>query len=177
MKVFLFVIGSIFFLASCGDKKIALLNEIKDAENILFEQSKQLKPDETISLELDQALVKALSDFYIQFPKDTHAPECLDKLHMKYSGSGDFKKAAMYGDTLLLKYEYYVNRAMILESLANIHDMNLSPRDTSKVRFYSEMLLKENPDLPLEKVEDINYRLDNINLTIRELIQKRISEE
>ena len=96
---------------------------------------------------------------------------------MKYSGSGDFKKAAMYGDTLLLKYEYYVNRAMILESLANIHDMNLSPRDTSKVRFYSEMLLKENPDLPLEKVEDINYRLDNINLTIRELIQKRISEE
>jgi hypothetical protein len=39
------------------------------------------------------------------------------------------------------------------------------------------MLLKENPDLPLEKVEDINYRLDNINLTIRELIQKRISEE
>lgn len=177
MKVFLFVIGSFFFLGSCGDEKTALLNEIKDIENILFEKSQKFKPDNTISLELDQALVKALSTFYIKFPKDTHAPECLDKLHMIYSRLGNFKKAAMYGDTLLLKYKDYVNRAMILESLANIYDMNISPRDTSKVRFYSEILLKENLSLSLEKIEDINYRLDNINLTIHELIQKRISED
>jgi len=38
-------------------------------------------------------------------------------------------------------------------------------------------LLNENPDLDPEKVEDIKFRLDNLNLSIIELIQKRISEQ
>lgn len=177
MKVIISLVILMFLFVSCGDEKAELLNKIKDSENALFEKSQALKPGETLAPELDQTLVDALLAYYHEFPEDELAPECLDKLHMKFSGSGDFEKAAMYGDTLLTKYKTYVNRAMILESLANIYDMNVSPRDTAKVRMYNELLLKENPDMSAEKVEDIKYRLDNIDLTIGELIQKRISEQ
>jgi hypothetical protein len=177
MKVFVFFFLSMLFLVSCGDERAKLLKEIKDAENTLFEKSQQLKPGEVLPPELDQNLLNALTAFYHKFPEDPKAPECLDKLHMKYSGAGDFEKAAQYGDTLLTNYKDYVNRPMILESLANIYDMNVSPRDTTKVRMYNEMLLNENPDLDPEKVEDIKFRLDNLNLSIIELIQKRISEQ
>ena len=177
MKFFIYVLISVVVLTSCTDEKTELLSEIKTAENTLFEKSQQLKLGEKLSPKLDQALMDALFNFYAKFPEDKHAPECLDKLHMKYSGAGNYEQAAMYGGILLADYTEYVNRAMILESLANIYDMNVFPRDTSKVRLYSEILLKENPDLPVEKVEDIKYRLENIRLTIGELILKRIAEE
>jgi len=165
------------FLSSCVDEKADLLNEIEIAENTLFEKSQELSIGEQIAPALNQNLVDALLAFHQRYPDDKHAPECLDKLHMKYSGSGNFEQAAIYGNILLTDYKNYVNRAMILESLANIYDMNVFPRDTSKVRFYNEVLLSECPELPSEKIADIKYRLKNIHLTIPELIQKRIAEE
>ncbi|MCH2230754.1 MAG: hypothetical protein MK105_10455 [Crocinitomicaceae bacterium] len=167
----------LFLFAACADEKAEMLKKIKDTETAIFEKSQNLGPGEVMSPEDDQALIDVLLDFYRAFPEDEHAPECLDKVHMKYTGLADFKNAAAYGDTLLTNYKNYVNRAMILESLANIYDMNVSPRDTSKVRFYNELLLSENPDMTAEKAEDIRYRLDNIELSIVELIQKRITEQ
>ncbi|MGB0915794.1 MAG: hypothetical protein ACPGVI_06960 [Crocinitomicaceae bacterium] len=177
MKSLVLFALSILLFAACSDEKAEMLKKIKETEDSIFEKSQNLGPGEVISSEDDQALINVLLDFYRAFPEDEHAPECLDKVHMKYSGMTDFKNAAMYGDTLLTNYKDYVNRAMILESLANIYDMNVSPRDTTKVRMYNEMLLSENPDMPKEKAEDIRYRLDNIELSIVELIQKRITEQ
>lgn len=168
---------SLLFITACSDEKAEMLKKIKDTETAIFEKSQNLGPGEVMTAADDQALIDVLLDFYRAFPEDEHAPECLDKVHMKYSGMADFRNAASYGDTLLTNYKDYVNRAMILESLANIYDMNVSPRDTAKVRRYNEQLLSENPDMPEEKANDIRYRLDNIELSIVELIQKRITEQ
>lgn len=117
-------------------------------------------------------LVELLLSYYRAYPKEVDAPGCLDKVHMVYSALGEYRMAAAYGDTLLMNYPDYVNRPMILESQASAYDFYLQPRDTSKVRYYYELLLKEFPDLPKEKQEEIKDRLDHLELTFDELILK-----
>jgi hypothetical protein len=72
-----------------------------------------------------------------------------------------------------MKYPEYENRPMVLESLATAYDIYLQPRKKDKVEKYYQLLLKENPNLPKEKKEDIEFRLENINLSFEELIMKR----
>ena len=77
-----------------------------------------------------------------------------------------------YGDTLLNQYPDYINRAMIVESMAVTYDIFISPRDKEKVRFYNELLLKENPNLPKDKRKEIEFKLENLDLTLEEMIEK-----
>ena len=91
---------------------------------------------------------------------------------MIYSSTKRYEKSAIYGDTLVLEYPDYINRPLILESMANVYDMYIFPRDTSKVRYYNELLLKENKDISKEKREEIQFKLDNLELTLQEIIMK-----
>lgn len=171
MKNFFFI-GLVLLLISCksdGDHE-GLRTQIKELEDSISMLTANLRPGQQVNPSLDQDLVALLQDYYRQFPDDPYAPECLDKLHMKYSGMGDYKTCALYADTLIDNYPDYVNRAMILESQATNYDFYIQPRDTTKVRYYYELLLKENPDLPEEKREGIKDRLNHLDLTIEQLI-------
>jgi hypothetical protein len=120
-------------------------------------------------------LINRLLDYYHFYPEDQFSAECLDKVHMKYTGLNIPSKAAEYADTLLLKYPKYKNRALVLESQGSTFDAFLQPRDTSKVRYYYELLLKENPKMDREKRREIKERLNHLDLTFDQYIEYKMN--
>lgn len=174
MKV-LFLISLVASLSfGCSDNGAqALKKEIEKKEQELTQKSNTLKPGETFS-EVDRnELVDLLVSFYEKYPDNAYSPACLDKLHMIYSSNGDYLKSITYGEIIIEEYKTYVNRAMILESLASTYDIFIEPRDISKVRYYYELLLNENDDLSADKIEGINFRLKNLDKSIEEIILLR----
>jgi len=108
-----------------------------------------------------------------RFPKDEEAPEYFDKAHMILAGAGLHSRSGMLADTIITMYPKYKNRAMVLESAAVTYDMFILPRRKDKVKKYYELLLKDYPNLPKEQKENIQFRLDNIDLSFDELIEKQ----
>lgn len=130
----------------------------------------------TLSNSMRIDYVNRLKAFYNAYPDAEKAPVILDKIHMTYSGMGKHELAAAYGDTLLDRFESYENRPMLLESQAVNYDMFITPRDSSKVRHYYTLLLKEDPSMDEDKKEGIHLRLANNHLTMDEFIEKRMAE-
>lgn len=166
---------AIFIFTNCGSQEMDAsegLKLINAKESSIRDLSKKLKPGEIVPLNESDELIDLLLNFYRTNPQDQNAPLCLDKVHMIYSSTKRHEKSAIYGDTLVLEYPDYINRPLILESMANVYDMYIFPRDTSKVRYYNELLLKENKDISKEKREEIQFKLDNLELTLQEIIMK-----
>ena len=160
-------------LTSCGGQDSTdLKKKITNKEELISKLTSELQPGEQLDVEERVELIRLLNEYYHTFPDDVYAPECLDKLHMMYSGSGDYETSVKYADTLLSEYPDYINRAMILESQASSYDIYIQPRDTAKVRFYYELLLNEFPDLDKEKREGIESRLDRLHLSIEQIIMQ-----
>lgn len=184
MKLFTLVFFS-FLILSCDSSKdkehessdsiMSLKEEIKKNEDKITSLSKSGDTFKQMD-SCRSVLVKSLINFYKTNPSDEFAPVCLDRAHFSYSAERKYGLAAMYADTLLLKYPDYINRAMLLESQANAYDMLIIPRDTAKVRYYNELLMKENPDLPKEKVSDILFRLNNLDLSIEDIMMMQLKE-
>ena len=174
----LFVV--LFVMFSCdsqsqqsSDKNaIEKLDAIKDKEEEINTLSKDLRPGQKVPTEMSDDLIDLLINFYQSYPENSSAPVCLDKLHMVYSAKRQYQKSANYGDTLLNNYPIYINRPMILESMAITYDIFILPRDTTKVRYYNELLLKEDKEMSQEKREEILFKLDNLNLSLDEMILK-----
>lgn len=178
MKYFfvLLLLISLFYSCSEGTSEtpeILLREKIANMEDSIGKLTVNLAPGEMLSDEVSLELIDLLLDYYHKYPKDVYAPECLDKVHMTYSAIGRYKYSANYADTLLANYPDYINREMILESQAGAYDVYLQPRDTAKVRYYYELLLKENKDLPKDKVHDIQWRLNNLDKTMEEIIMSK----
>jgi hypothetical protein len=172
-------------LASCGGSeksnsegekpsKEELLNKITQMEDSLKGLTSQLRDIKQIPNLTRMELINRLLDFYRYYPEDELAPECLDKVHMAYSGMGVYVRSVEFADTLLSKYPNYANRAMILESQGSSYDIFMEPRDSAKVRYYYELLLKENPKMDKDKREGIKERLRNNNLTFDQFIDKQL---
>ena len=176
MKI-LFLTTVLFFslLISCnGTDSANNEDEIENLKEIIVQKEDSLsqlqKENKPIPRDKHFELIQSLNDFYLAFPKDKYAPVCLDKIQMSYSGLGVYHRAIEYADILIKKYPKYINRPMILESQASNYDIFQQPRDTVKVKYYYELLLKENPNLDKDKKEGITMRLQHLNLTFDEYI-------
>ena len=90
---------------------------------------------------------------------------------MKFGELNAHEKSVAYGDTLLNLFPNYKNKDFLLESMGSACDIYIEPRDTSKIRFYYEQLLKEK-NVPEAKKKDIRARLNRIDLTFDEYILK-----
>jgi len=164
-------------LYSCGNKpkvdensREALktkITEMEDSISALQKKSSEPLPNLT-SIEL----INRLTAYYSAFPKDDYSADCLFKLHMKFSELNAHEKALEYGDTLLQVFPNYKNKDFILESMASTYDVLIEPRDTSKIRYYYSLLLKEK-NLPKEKREDIVNRLKYIDLDFFSYIEMK----
>ena len=172
-------------LASCGGNekneeegvkpsKEELIEKINYMEDSLKQLTSQLKDIKQIPNLTRMELINRLLDFYRNYPEDQFAPECLDKVHMTYSGMGVYIRSVEYADTLLLKYPKYVNRAMVLESQGSSYDIFIQPRDSAKVRYYYELLLKENPKMDKAKRNGIKERLKFNHLNFDQYIDKQM---
>lgn len=186
MKWFIIMLILIGLIQSCGGDeennegkptKEELKVSIKEMEDSLTGLQKDLSNSDTKQIpNLTQfELINRLLAYYHNYPEDPYAAECLDKVHMKYSGMNIPLRAVQYADTLLEKYPDYPNRAMVLESQGSTYDISLKPRDTAKVRYYYEMLLKENPEMDKDKKEGLKLRLKHIDMTFEEFIEYRMN--
>jgi hypothetical protein len=170
----------LFFFQSCGTdssktpSREELKARIKEMEDSLkglqagIDQTKQI-PNLT-----HFELINRLLDYYHAFPNDAYSAECLDKVHMKYSGMNISERAVQYADTLLEKFPNYVNRALVIESQIGSYDVSIQPRDTAKVRYYYNLLLKENPNMSKEKKMDIQDRLGHLEMTLFEYVDYKM---
>lgn len=168
MKNFLGLIIALTLLSSCGGDVQSAYDAIAAKEDSISVASEKLPYGEILPEEDTYQLITLLLNFSKDYPDDAHAPECLDKVHMAYTGLRDYKKAAFYADKLLKEYPDYINKSMVLESQAGNYDLFIVPRDTSKVRYYYDLLLKE--DISSEKRKDIKKRLKHIDLTMEQYI-------
>ncbi len=169
---YLFFILSFTLFFSCKENsskvnseksKELLINKIKSYENAL---------NKGFSVQASKDSLKMfLQKFVHFFPSEENTAVCLDKLQMIYSGENEYLTAAKYVDTLIKEYPKYSNRALIIESQIANYDIFIKPRDTSKVRFYYELLLNENPDMDSVKKQDIQNRLAKLELSYNEFRQ------
>jgi hypothetical protein len=88
----------------------------------------------------------------------------------------NYVEAAMYADTLINKYPDYINRPMVIESQYNNYDMFIKPRNIDKAKYYLELLLKEDKEMDKERRADFEYRLEYIDLTIEQLMERDMTE-
>jgi hypothetical protein len=172
------LIGLIY---SCGNdsqnKKIKeeLISSIKEMEDSLNHMQVNVNQNTQIPSVAHQELINRLLTYYHNFPEDQKSAEYLDKVHMKYSGLNMHDKAVKYADTLLEKYPKYVNRAMVLESQGFSYDAFILPRDPKKVRYYYELLLKENPKMDKEKFDGLQERLKHLEMTFDEYCEYQMN--
>jgi hypothetical protein len=180
--IFAFIALNIF-LCACNESsnnnskpsREQLKTRIKEMEDSINTLQQHLSVIKKIPNLTHFELVNRLLDYYHNYPEDAFAAECLDKVHMKFAGLNIPTKAAEFADTLLLKYPKYANRAMVLESQGSTYDIFILPRDTVKVRYYYELLLKENRDMDKEKRAGIRDRLDHLDMTFDEFINYKMN--
>ncbi len=180
ISVFFWVL-LIVIISSCGGRTTK--NEkpsVEDLKEIITQKEDSLsqfqKDSKKIPSDKQYDLISSLNDFYLAYPNDKYAPVCLDKIQMSYSGLGVYQKAIEYCDILIKKYPKYINRPMILESQASNFDIFYEPRDTSKVRFYYSLLLKENSKLDKDKKAGVEMRLKHLDLNFNEYIDYIMNE-
>ncbi len=153
--------------ASNADKK-QLQQRIKSYEDSLSSlQSDQQKVSQITSLTQIE-YINRLKAYIKAFPNDIYSADCMFKIHMVYDNLRAPLDARAYADTLLTRFPNFKNRKIVLESLGSSYDIN-SPRDTSKVRYYYELLLKE-PGISSEQKKDIRARLAKLNLSFEQYI-------
>ncbi len=182
---FLFLIGVALFALGCSSKgEGAKEGQKSGGKQTLEEAVKEIKAFEdslkSVSasgkLEFDQQVAvtyaeKCLS-VYHRFPKTDEAPRYLDKAHIIFASVGLHQRSVILADSLIATYPTYKNRAMVLESLAGAYDVFVIPRQKTKVKYYYEMLLKENPKMDAEQRKQIENRLKYVDLTFDEYVSK-----
>jgi tetratricopeptide (TPR) repeat protein len=178
----LLIIVAAVFLTSCGGKKPdenkkpsleSLKTSLKNWEDSL--SKKQENGEEIISLDRIELINRCLA-LYKNYPENDLAPAALDKVHMIFSGIGAYPESVAYADTVLEMYPKYVNRALVLESQGSSFDIFIQPRDSSKVRFYYTLLLKEYANLDKEKRDGIEERLKMNHLNFDDYLNTQIEK-
>ena len=169
---------SALLLASCGGSEPEvdapptaeeLKKNIMAMEDSITGLSEKMLPVKSLH---KMELINRLLAYYEAFPKDDFSADCLNKVHMIYSGMAAYHKSADYADTLLNNYPDYKGRNVLLQSQASNYDIFLEPRDTNKVKHYYGMLLEEFPDMEAEEREAIELRLKHLHLDFDAYIEK-----
>lgn len=168
----LLVLFSCSNLPESESEYITYITEMEDSLKTMSSDAVQQKNYK----ETQDRYVTKLIEFYQKYSDSKEAAISLDKVHMLYSGMGDYETSVKWADTLLIKFPKYINRAMVLESQANSYDVFLQPRDTTMVRKYYSLLLNEFPDLDITKRADIEERLKYNKLTLEQYVSLQVIE-
>jgi hypothetical protein len=188
MKTTIYLAGFLIFtlfVFSCGDdseKKELTREDYKKSIKQMEDSIATIQKDPVAAAKMPSLtnieLINRLVAYYHAFPKDEYAADCLFKVHMKYGELQAHQNAVAYGDTLLQSFPNYKNRDFLLESLGSSYDVYIVPRDTSKVKYYYGLLLKEKTVKSVKKAE-IKARLNYLELDLFQyidLISKDISK-
>ncbi|MDX1651167.1 MAG: hypothetical protein R3277_01665 [Brumimicrobium sp.] len=144
------------------------IKEMDDSLEVLFAQ--RMKSD---NFEIDRLVyheaINRNKAFYMTYPDHSYAPKAAEKIASMYLQLNIEPEAIKWRDTILINYPDFERKLDILELQKAAYD-NFDTYDKEKIIYYSDEMLKME-GLPEEKKKDIQFRLENIDLTFRELIK------
>lgn len=147
--------------------------EIDDSLIVLFD--KKMEDDEFV---IDRLVyhegINRCIDFYNTFPEDTYAPYALEKAAGLYDALRIGQKAADWRDTLINNYPDYDRMLFILEQQKAHYD-NFDAYVPEKIKFYINKML-EFEDLPEDQREQLEFRLEHIDLKFMDIVRMRNPE-
>lgn len=175
MKRLFVVLILIISITSCGGnkRKEAIHERIDAYEDSIRQWGGGLGNKEEINTFAD-SYIATLLEAYEEQPDNAKTPVYLDRVHMWYTVKGEYANSIKWATQLLETYPTYENREMVLESVASMYDLHITPRDSTKVRACYEQLLKEFPRMDVTKKKSIVDRLKYNQLSFEEYIIKNI---
>lgn len=156
-------------------KKSEIKKDIKASEAKITEASKAGQITEEMR-QYSEELMDYLLEYYHSYPKDKYSAGCLTKVHMLHSAMGNVEKSVAYGDTLLNEYPKYENRAQVIESQIQSYEILIKPRNVEKIKAYLKMWLAENKKAPKEKIEDMEYHLKYVDMSLEERMRMNMDQ-
>lgn len=115
-------------------------------------------------------------ELFKRFPEDEGAAASLDKAQQLYEQLRIDEEAKKWRDTLIINYTDFDDRSRVIETQISHYD-NFEAYEPEMIKKYTNMLLKDSANLTAQKVNDLKYRLDNIDLSFMELVAKKEAEQ
>lgn len=145
----------------------ASIKEMDDSLNVLTDKVMQ-----TSDFNIDKAVyyeaINRNKEFYFNFPKDPYSEVALEKIASMFLQLNQEDRAVKWRDTLLVKYPNTKSKIDLLELQMSYYDFN--EYNPEKFKFYAQQLFAIK-DLPMEKRERWEFRLEHIDLTFEQLIE------
>mgnify|MGYP001165436675 CR=1 FL=1 len=187
MKNYFFLI-SLIIVSACSENEQEKKEKVieKNQKTSIEELKKQISnyEDTLVSLNKNHIIqnlhyieyFNRLTKFYECYPEDDYAQYCLFKIASTNTGHepGDPKHLDIqekYADTLLIKYPNFKEKKLLLEGLIAGLDFNNVFRDTSKIRFYYNQILKIK-NLDKAYIKQTKKRLKHLDLNAIDFIEK-----
>lgn len=146
------------------------IQEMDDSLNLLMEKALTEKEFAIDRLVYHEAANRNIL-FYKSFPDHDFAPEALEKAASMYMSINLEPRAAEWRDTLIQNYPNYKHILSVLELQKSFYD-NFETYNPEMIKKYCQMMLdKGGNQLTQEKRDDIQFRLEHIDLNFKELIQ------
>lgn len=180
-SLFISLFCTFLVLGSCSGetkdarKKSEIKKDIKASEEKIMEASKAGQVTEELK-QSSEELMGYLLEFYHAYPKDKYSAECVTKVHMLHSALGNVEESVAYGDTLLNEFPKYENRAQVIESQIQSYEMLIKPRNVEKIKKYLKLWLAENKKAPKDKIEDMEYHLKFVDMSLEERMRMNMED-
>jgi hypothetical protein len=146
------------------------IQEIDDSLKVLFE--KKMEDD---NFQIDRLVyhegINRCIEFYRTFPENDYAPYAIEKAAGMYDALRITQKAVEWRDTLIANYPNYDRMLFVLEQQKVNYD-SFEVYEPEKIKFYIEKMLQLET-LTADKREELEFRLDNINLNFMDLARLR----
>lgn len=174
------VIALLIIVSACGEKEsgeeeTVTVASLKDKINAIDDSLVGLTADfldgkiEKIDRLVYHEAINRNIDFYNHFPENEFAPFALEKVSSMYMSLKVEDKAADWRDTILINYPDFKRTLDILELQKAYYD-GYDNFEQEKVEEYTKRML-ERDDLTDEKRADLEFRLEHIDKSFKELIK------
>ena len=150
---------------------IARITEMDDSLNALVDRAMTEPGFVVDKLVYHEAINRNLA-FFKAFPSHEFAQRALENACSQYLEIGLEELGVQWIDTLLTRFPNHPNRAGYLEIQKSIFD-NFDTYDPERIQYYCEQMLALGDELPVEKREAIEFRLQHIDKNFEELIMLR----
>lgn len=154
-------------LENTPELSLQRIQEMDDSLNVLVQKSMNEPDFEIDRLAYHEAAMRSI-DFYKNFPEHDFAPEALEKASAMYMAINLDQRAADWRDTLIENYPNFIRILDILELQKAVYD-NFDTYNPEMIKKYSQMMLDLGDKLPAKKREEIEFRLEHIELDFLEL--------
>lgn len=181
MRLFkILLISIMLYTCSSTDKNIKTNNSshisIEERIKVLKEIEKQtIYTNNIVDSSKLNTLVMKYEELIHDFPEDSLSSQYYYKLSMFYSMNANENKALHVSENLMQKCSKGLQqqeKKYVLQNIISIYDMNQSIRDTIKLKYWYNELLKLD-SLSQDEKDSYEQRIQNLHLNFEEIISQK----